>query len=215
MRRGRVQGPLGNQPAGVPVAACPAGHHPGGLAGTDPAGTQTARAVARCQSRSAPQVPGQPSRFCTCWCAESAMAVMKAAMTWRSWSLNWFMMAHRRTYQSEPPVGTTGISHHPWKRAAGSDGRAVLPVPGSACRLPGLAEAFLVGGVKGSAGAVQGGGNEVAVDLVGDLDAGMAEPAGDLGDRDALGQRDRGVQVAQGVRDELRREPGPGSGPLE
>jgi hypothetical protein len=37
----------------------------------------------------------------------------------------------------------------------------------------------------------------VTVDLVGDLNALVAEPAGDLGDRDALGQRGGGVQVAQ------------------
>jgi hypothetical protein len=47
----------------------------------------------------------------------------------------------------------------------------------------------------------------VAVDPVGDLDALVAEPAGDLGDRNALGQRGRGVEVAQRVRGELRRQP--------
>src|SRR5579862_8884193 len=44
------------------------------------------------------------------------------------------------------------------------------------------------GVVKDGPGAVPGGGDEVAVYLVGDLDALVPEPAGDLGDRDALGQ---------------------------
>jgi len=60
-----------------------------------------------------------------------------------------------------------------------------------------LPTAGLIGGIEGSAGAVEGRGDEVAVDLVGDLDAVVAEPAGDLGDRDAFGQRGGGVQVAQ------------------
>ena len=51
-----------------------------------------------------------------------------------------------------------------------------------------LAAALVVSGVEGGAGTVEGGGDEVAVDLVGDLDALVAEPAGHLGDRDALGQ---------------------------
>jgi hypothetical protein len=72
-----------------------------------------------------------------------------------------------------------------------------------------------MGSVEGGAGAVEGGGDEVAVDLVGDLDALVAEPAGDLGDRDTLGQRGGGVEVAQRVRDELRRQPRPRSSPLE
>jgi hypothetical protein len=40
--------------------------------------------------------------------------------------------------------------------------------------------------VEDGAGAVPGGGHKVTVDLVGDLDALVAEPVGDLGDRDAL-----------------------------
>jgi hypothetical protein len=59
--------------------------------------------------------------------------------------------------------------------------------------------AFLVGGVEGGAGAGEGAGYEVAVDLVGDLDAVVAEPAGYLGDRDALGEGGGGVEVAEGV----------------
>jgi hypothetical protein len=59
--------------------------------------------------------------------------------------------------------------------------------------------------VEDGPGAVPGGGDEVAVDPVGDLDALVAEPAGDLGDRDTLGQGGGGVAVAQRVRDELRR----------
>ena len=50
-------------------------------------------------------------------------------------------------------------------------------------------------------------GDEVIVDLVGDLDAPVAEPPGDLGDRDAVGQGGGGVAVPQRVRDELRRQP--------
>jgi hypothetical protein len=50
-----------------------------------------------------------------------------------------------------------------------------------------LTAAGLVGSVEGGAGAVEGCGDEMAVDLVGDLDALVAEPAGDVGDRDALG----------------------------
>jgi hypothetical protein len=41
--------------------------------------------------------------------------------------------------------------------------------------------------IEGVAGAIERRGNEVAVDLVGDLDALVAEPAGYFGDRDALG----------------------------
>jgi hypothetical protein len=37
--------------------------------------------------------------------------------------------------------------------------------------------------VEGGAGAVPGGRDEVAVDLVGDLDAVVTKPTGDLGDR--------------------------------
>jgi hypothetical protein len=47
------------------------------------------------------------------------------------------------------------------------------------------------GVVEDGAGAVPRGGHEVAVDLVGDLNAVVAEPAGDLGDRDAFGQTGR------------------------
>src|SRR5690242_6893739 len=71
------------------------------------------------------------------------------------------------------------------------------------------------GVVEDGAGAVPRGGHEVAVDLVGDLNAGVAEPAGDRGDRDAFGQRGRGIQVAERVRDELWRQPGLGGGALE
>jgi hypothetical protein len=42
--------------------------------------------------------------------------------------------------------------------------------------------------VEGGAGTVEGGGDEVSVDLVGDLDALVAKPAGNFGIRDALGQ---------------------------
>jgi hypothetical protein len=42
--------------------------------------------------------------------------------------------------------------------------------------------AFLAGAVEGGTGAVEGAGDEVAVDLVGDLDALVSEPAGHLGD---------------------------------
>jgi len=44
------------------------------------------------------------------------------------------------------------------------------------------------GAVQDGAGPVPGGRDEVAPDLVGDLDALVAEPAGDLGDRDAAGR---------------------------
>jgi hypothetical protein len=44
-----------------------------------------------------------------------------------------------------------------------------------------LAAALLVGGIESGAGAIERGGDEVAVDLVGDLDALVAEPAGHLG----------------------------------
>jgi hypothetical protein len=66
-------------------------------------------------------------------------------------------------------------------------------------RFPGapLLLALLVCVVEGVACAVEGGGDKVAVDLVGDLDALVAESAGDLSDRDALSQRGGGVQVAQ------------------
>ena len=73
----------------------------------------------------------------------------------------------------------------------------------------------VVGGVKGGAGAVEGAWDKVAVGLVGDLNALMAEPARHLGDRDALRQRGGGVQVAQRVRDELRRQPRLGGRALE
>ena len=52
----------------------------------------------------------------------------------------------------------------------------------------------------------------MAVDLMGDLDALVPEPARDLGDRDTSGQGDGRVTVAQRVRDELRRQPGPCGG---
>ena len=55
----------------------------------------------------------------------------------------------------------------------------------------------------------------MTVDLVGDFDALVTKPAGHLGDRDAFGQRGRSVQMAQRVRDELRRQPGTGGGALE
>src|SRR5262249_3978291 len=51
--------------------------------------------------------------------------------------------------------------------------------------LRGLAPADSADGAADGPGAVPGSGDEVAVDLVGDLDALVAEPAGDLGDRDA------------------------------
>ena len=60
-----------------------------------------------------------------------------------------------------------------------------------------LPAAGLVGGAEGGAGSVEVGGDEVAVDLVGHLDALVAEPAGDVGDGDALGQGGGGVVVAQ------------------
>lgn len=50
-----------------------------------------------------------------------------------------------------------------------------------------MAAAFLVGAVEGGAGAGEGGRDEVAVDLVRDLDAVVTEPAGDFGNRDTLG----------------------------
>jgi len=45
--------------------------------------------------------------------------------------------------------------------------------------------------VEDGAGAVPGGGHEVAVDLIGDLDALVAEPPGDLGDRERRRRRQR------------------------
>jgi hypothetical protein len=75
--------------------------------------------------------------------------------------------------------------------------------------------ALTVSSVEEGASTVEGTGHEVTVDLVRDLDAFVAEPAGHLGDRDPLSQRGRCVQVAQRVRDELRRQPGPGGGTLE
>src|SRR5260370_25800094 len=69
--------------------------------------------------------------------------------------------------------------------------------------------------VEDGAGALPGGWHKVTVDLVGDLDALVAEPAGHLGDRDALGQGGGGIEVAQGMRDELQRQAGPGCGALE
>src|ERR1700685_2278631 len=51
--------------------------------------------------------------------------------------------------------------------------------------------------------------------LVGDLDALVAEPTGNVGDGDALGQGVGGVVAAQRVGDELRGQPDPGSGALE
>ena len=47
-----------------------------------------------------------------------------------------------------------------------------------------LPTAGLVSVVEGGAGAVERVGHEVAVDLVGDLDAPVAKPPGHLGDRD-------------------------------
>lgn len=55
----------------------------------------------------------------------------------------------------------------------------------------------------------------MTVDLVGDLDASVPEPPGDLGDRDAAGQGGGGVAVPQRVRDELRRQPRLGGRALE
>jgi hypothetical protein len=55
----------------------------------------------------------------------------------------------------------------------------------------------------------------VAVDLVGALDAVMAEPARDVSDGDVLGQCGGGVEVAEGVGDEVGGEPGPSGGALE
>ena len=46
----------------------------------------------------------------------------------------------------------------------------------------------------------------MSIDLVRDLDALVPEPAGDLGDRDALGKGDGRVAVAERVRDELPRQ---------
>jgi hypothetical protein len=60
-----------------------------------------------------------------------------------------------------------------------------------------VAAAFLVCLVEGGAGAVEGGGDEVAVDLVSDLDALVAKPAGHFGDRDAFRQGGGGVEVAK------------------
>jgi hypothetical protein len=59
-----------------------------------------------------------------------------------------------------------------------------------------LPAAGLVGRVESGAGAVEGGRDKATLDLVDDLDAVVAEPAGDLGDRDAFGQRGRGVESA-------------------
>jgi hypothetical protein len=55
----------------------------------------------------------------------------------------------------------------------------------------------------------------MAVDLVSDLDALMAEPPGYLGDGDALGQGSGGVEVAYRVGDELWRQPCFRGGALE
>jgi len=44
----------------------------------------------------------------------------------------------------------------------------------------------MVSSVESGAGTVEGAWDKVAVDLVGDLDALVPEPAGHLGDRDAL-----------------------------
>jgi hypothetical protein len=73
---------------------------------------------------------------------------------------------------------------------------SAIPSRGSVSGAP-LLLALQVSGVQGGAGAVEGGGDEVAVDLMGDLDALVAEPARDLGDRNALGQGGGGVEVAQ------------------
>lgn len=81
--------------------------------------------------------------------------------------------------------------------------RSVRRWPPARCCYPGvrrsqlLAAAALVGRVKGGAGAVGGGGDEVTVNLVGDFDALVAKPPGNFGYRDALGQTGRGVEVAQ------------------
>jgi hypothetical protein len=56
-----------------------------------------------------------------------------------------------------------------------------------------VSAAFVVGAVEGRAGAVEGRRDEVAVDLVGDLDAVVAEPAGDLRDRDSFSQSSEGA----------------------
>ena len=55
----------------------------------------------------------------------------------------------------------------------------------------------------------------VPVDLVGDFDASVAEPAGDLGDGDVLGEGGGCVAVAQRVRGEFRGQPGSDGGPVE
>jgi hypothetical protein len=60
-----------------------------------------------------------------------------------------------------------------------------------------VAAADLVGVTQDDTGTIEGGGDEVTVDLVSDLDALVAEPAGDLGDGDALCQRRGRVDVAQ------------------
>jgi hypothetical protein len=77
------------------------------------------------------------------------------------------------------------------------------------------APTLAVSGVEGSAGTVEGTWDKVAVDLMSDLDALMPEPPGYLGDGDALGEGNRGAQVAQRVRDELWRQPCFRGGALE
>jgi len=76
--------------------------------------------------------------------------------------------------------------------------RAAVERAVSASDIPGrLAAGFVVGTVEGGTGTLKGAGDEVAVDLVRDLDALVAEPARHLGDRDALGQCSGGIEVAQ------------------
>jgi hypothetical protein len=55
----------------------------------------------------------------------------------------------------------------------------------------------VIAGADGGAGTIERGGDKVAVDLVGDPDGLVAEPASHLGDRDALSQRGRDVEMAK------------------
>src|SRR6266498_2571026 len=74
------------------------------------------------------------------------------------------------------------------------------PVPDSVHRLPGwLAAVLVVDGVKCGAGAGERARYEVAVDLVGDLDAAVSVPAGLLGEWGVFGLGGGGVEVAQFV----------------
>src|SRR6266496_936943 len=105
--------------------------------------------------------------------------------------------------QHRDPVPRTsskdGMSREESRKRAGRPAQpGGPPVPDSVHRLPGwLAAVLVVGVVECGAGAVERAGYEVAVDLVGDLDAAVAEPAGHLGDRGAFGQGGGGVELAQ------------------